>query len=220
MEDKLLEKIYDLMLKSTGNTEELGFEIKLRCEHIFDAKKLELINKNLIEYKEKHQNELLVDKFFMHLFYDFLSSCENSVNYNNDKINSEYQINVIESVKSTVNIVYTIIDGYEGGELAKKLGDLLLKNNSGDEDGYLVKLKEGRELDQEQMDEISSVLDEYCLMYEENRCVEKYFMYAFFDFVTDSYNNKHLYTEDDEILIEDFVDEISNKIWELTDVGV
>lgn len=218
MEDELVKIIYNLMLKSEGEKEDLGFEIKLRFQHIFDGEKLELINKNLIEYREKHKKDLLIDKFLMSLFYDFLFSCQNSVGYDSSEVNSESQIKVINAVKSTVDIVHTIVDGYEGGDLAKKLGELLLKNNNCDDDGYLVKLKQGRPLDQNQMDEISNVLDEYCLAYSEGDYVEKYFMYVFSDFVLDSYDNKHLYTEDDEIMIEDFVDEISNKIWDLTDV--
>lgn len=215
MKNEVIEELCFLMLNSDGDKGEDGFDIKLRCKGLFDSEQLSQINKLLIKYELESVESKSIEKTFMELFYDFLYCCQVSINYNYYGKNTEYQINVNNSIESTVDIVKRIIKNSTSSSIAIKINELLLKENSGDFDGYLVKLKDGRGVDQQRMKQLCEALDEYIVAFKDEDIVEKYFMYTFINFMCDSYSFMYQYDEDEQMIIEDFADEISNKIWEL-----
>lgn len=183
--DELVQKISDLMYKKEGEEDEIGFLTKLRKTKQFDKEKLNAVNENLIKYRELHKKDLLIEKFFMDLFFGFRFSYKHEIGYYKKLRDGESVDDIadeLEALNETHDIMCSIVKGYHGCVLAERLVELLWKSDSGDEDGYLVKLKAGRELDKNQANEILNVLEEYRKVFDDSKYVEKPFVYAFMDF--------------------------------------
>lgn len=194
--DELVQKISDLMYKKEGEEDEIGFLTKLRRTKQVDKEKLNAVNENLIKYRELHKKDLLIEKFFMDLFYGFRFEYKLEIGYYKrlrDGQSVDDIADELEAIDETHDIMCSIVKGYHGCVLAEKLVELLWKSDSGDEDGYLVKLKAGRELDKNQSDEILNVLEEYRKVFDDSKYVEKPFVYAFMDFYETISDNEKLY---------------------------
>lgn len=211
-----MDELKDLLWKKDCNEEELGFVTKLRKEKIFDKQKLEHINEKLINYREVHKKEILIDTIFMNYFYCFICSCKMELGCYSLRKKPEIKAVESEALDETHSILVSIVEGYPSSDLAKRLVELLLKNKSGDEDGYLVKIKEGRDINKNQMDEILDVMDEYYVVYKDCKYVEKTFMYAFLDFLTTTFDNAWLYKGKPLGEIYSFCDQVQYRIARLT----